>query len=98
MRSILGSSSDRISSSKRTLGILDSKAAYGLEIRTPPAIEISEFQVRRFELGCAFEDRGEPLTAADAHGLQPIARAPPLQLTRHGGEDAHAGRADRMPE
>ncbi len=42
--------------------------------------------------------RGDALTAADAHRLEPVAPVAAHQFARQVGEDAPAGRADRMAE
>ena len=46
----------------------------------------------------AFEDRGEALATADAHGLQPVAGLAPVQFTRQGGQHASPGGADRVAQ
>src|SRR3546814_17519345 len=45
-----------------------------------------------------FEDCGEALPAADAHGLQAVAGSTTAQFAEHRGGDAGAGDADRMAE
>jgi hypothetical protein len=45
-----------------------------------------------------FEDRGEALSAADAHGFQPVARAAPVKFAGQRGQHPAAGRADRMTQ
>src|SRR3546814_12834336 len=49
-------------------------------------------------LAGALEDRGDALPAADAHRLEPIAPVAAHQLARQIGENAPAGRADRVTE
>lgn len=44
------------------------------------------------------EDCGDALAAADAHGLEPIARAAALDLVNQGRQNPHAGGADWMAE
>ena len=44
------------------------------------------------------EHRRNPLAAAYAHGLQPIAALAALQLVQQGGQDAHAGGADGVAQ
>src|SRR5690606_39561689 len=46
----------------------------------------------------SFEDGGDTLTPADAHGLEPVAPAATPELVQQGGHDAHAGGAHRMAE
>src|SRR3546814_11695002 len=46
----------------------------------------------------AFEDCGEALPAAVAHGLQAVAGSTTAQFAEHRGGDAGAGDADRMAE
>ena len=48
--------------------------------------------------GDALEHGGQALTAADAHGLQAVARAAAAHLAQQRGEDPPAGGADRMAE
>ena len=44
------------------------------------------------------EQSRESLTTTDAHGLQAELRSSPVHLTEQGGQNAAAGRADRVAE
>src|SRR6478736_8169149 len=48
--------------------------------------------------GDAFEDSGEALATADAHGLQPVARLAAVHLPAERGEDAGARGTHRVTE
>ena len=56
---------------------------------------------RRFAQVCgsggALEDRRKPLASADTHRLQGVAPLSAVEFTQHGGQDAHARGAHRMP-
>lgn len=44
------------------------------------------------------EDRRQPLTAADAHRLKPVARLAAAHFVKQGGGNASAGNADRVAQ
>ena len=44
------------------------------------------------------EDRGDALTAADAHGLEQVPAVPPAQLAQARGEHPRAGGADGVAQ
>src|SRR5262249_56289067 len=46
----------------------------------------------------AFDDRGDPLTEADAHRLQTEALVGPLELVQQRGHELGAGATERMTE
>src|SRR3546814_14374611 len=48
--------------------------------------------------GRALEDRRDALAAADTHGFKAVAAVPADQFARQIGQDAAAGRTDRVAE
>src|SRR3954464_8662389 len=61
-----------------------------------PAISASSMSVG--DVGGPFEDGGQALAAAEAHGLQAVAGLAAVEFAQQGGEDAAAGGADGVAQ